>query len=1187
MQFTRLGQGPSKTPLIAPQIVKTMKLLTVFLTVFLIQLSAKTSAQQVNYSIKQGKLKDAFASLEKQTGMNFFYSSEDIAKAKQVSVDIKNLPIDKAVEALLKDQPLEYSIKGNTIFIKTKKPVTAQATETVQAFTPPPIDVKGRVMDSTGTPLSGASIKVKGTNISTATDDNGEYTLNGISNDAVLVIGFIGYGTKEVKVNNQTQIGVILKVTNKELAEVAIQSYSSGYQQIPKERATGSFAFVDNTLLNRKVSTNILDRLEGVVPGILFNHNASENSISIRGRSTLFANASPLIVVDNFPYDGDLSNINPNDVLSITVLKDAASASIWGVQSGNGVIVITTKRGKRNQPMMIEANLNTSISQKQDIYYNRSFLQSSDFISVEQNLFSQGFYDAQLLDSKRPPVSPVVATLAKLRSGAINQATADNLINSYKTIDIRNDLSDYFYQQAITQQYAVNVRGGGEKNAYMFSVGYDKNKTGLVGNNNDRITLKGNSDFFLTKNLTFSAGITYTSTNAANNSPVGSMGTGGSYGTAVYPYAQLVGSQGQALSIVKDYHSDWSSNPVNGRLDWQYRPLDELRYANNTSHLLDNLLNFSVKYNLPLGFKVSALYQYEVSKANSEKYYSDQTYYNRNLVNSYAKVNGSSFTFPIPIGGILQQSQASLSSNRLRTQLEYAHTFKSDHTLSGIAGAEVNEAITSSVNPATVYGYNRDNNSFQIVDFTTYFPLRPVGNTSRIPNNIGFNKFTNRNISYFGNLGYTYKGRYTATFSGRVDKSNLFGVKANQQSVPLYSAGLGWVLTKESFIHEKWLQYLNVRATYGYNGNLDKSATAITTFDVLSNNQFFGLPYGSIASPGNPLLKWERTRVINLGVDYSILNNFLSGSFDYYIKHGFDLFSNAPLPASSGWSNFYGNNADIKGSGYDITLNLDFIRTKNFSWTTNIIASYSLDKVSNYRANTNITSLLLAGASSGSIAPQNDRPVFSIYAYRMAGLSHDKGDPQGYLGGKISTDYANIIKAATIDSLHFIGSARPLNYGSIRNTITYNGISLSFNIIYKYNYYFRKSSISYTSLFRSWIGNSDFSRRWQNPGDETQTNVPSMPSSISSLNANRETFYGNSDALVLKGDHIRLQDISLSYALPLPAATRRVIKGINLYAYLNNVGILWRANNEKLDPDVFSTGAPNPLSVSFGTKINF
>lgn len=1168
-----------------------MKFTAVLMVAACLQVSGRGYGQgRISLHEKDASILSLVKEIARQAGYKYILNDQWAGRMKPVTIDTKNATVEEALDKCFEGQPYTYSIVNTTIIVKERPSTEKNATE----GSPPPTDIKGKVLNDKGEPVPGASVFLHGTNTGTNTDDNGDFILKSNSNDATLEIKSIGYFDTLMTVAAGQYVFVHLRTKIIELGQ-AVVAVSNGYQQIPKERATGSFAFVDNQLFNRKVSTDVLGRLEGVVPGLLINRNVSTINnpngidISIRGFSTLFSNAQPLIVVDNFPYDGAISNINPNDVESITILKDAAAASIWGVQSGNGVIVITTKRGKRNQRFSVETNANISIVNKSNLYYSSDFLPSKEFIAVERTLFDQGYYDDRLSNSARPPVSPVVQILADQRSGLLTNADADTRIASLSNIDVRDGLSKLFYRKSIQEQYSVNFKGGTDKLDYIFSLGYDKNLDGLVGNKNERLSIGSRNNFYPTKHLTLTAELNYVQASIAGNSPVNNIYTGGGYSN-IYPYAQLVDNNGRALSIVKDYNYRWVTDPnaQAGLLDWQYKPLDELNYADNTNKVYDNRLLFGFKYSFPAGISMETKYQFERSTSQTENYYSDSSYFARNLINQFTDFTASNAQgniYPIPVGGILNQSQSNIVSHRIRSQINYSSNWSSIHQVNAIVGGELSQRVNTIASPSTTYGYNKNTGVFQSVDFVDYYATNPTNNALQIPNNQSYYKFTNRLISYFANAAYTFNSLYTVTASGRVDKSNLFGVSTNQKSVPLYSAGLLWNVSNEKFYHVKFLSYLKLRATFGYNGNINTSATAIPTIQEISRSFYFGLPYYRVANPGNPELRWEKVRQTNLEVEFSTRNGTISGSFDYFFKRGTDLFGNAILPSSTGWTTFYGNTANTKGRGFDLQINVSLIKTNNLRWNAIFLLSNALDKVTKYDVKSDASNYLLATADAATITPVTGKPIFSIFSYSSAGLNHDTGDPQGFLNGKLSTDYASIIGNTTVDSLKFFGSARPTTFGSFRNTFTFNALTVSFNIIYKLNYYFRRSSISYIALFDSWKGNKDYLNRWQKPGDENVTSIPSMPT-VSNLDPNREQFYAYSQSLVDKGDHIRLQDISISYDL-----SQKLMKGVfsrvQIYGYINNVGILWRANKNHLDPDIPSASMPAPRSYAIGIKSNF
>lgn len=1047
--------------------------------------------------------------------------------------------------------------------------------------------ISGSVLSSSdNSPLVGVTIKHLSDGLMTYSNDKGYFEIRLLNPTGKLRLSFVGFETVEVPISpSKLHFEVKLIPQTGSLKEVSI--VSTGYQSISKERSTGSFAQINNELLNRRVSTDILSKLEGITPGLLFNRNtingaAGQVDISVRGTNTLFANNQPLIVFDGFPYDGDVNNINPNLIESITILKDAAAASIWGVRSGNGVIVLTTKRGKANQKLSVEFNGNVTIGEKPDLSYNRSFLPSKDFIDIEKSLFAQGAYDGDLLTGYLP-VSPVVSLLSSNKAGLITDAGLNSQLNELGKRDVRNDLSKYFYRKSILQQYGVNLKGGSDKTDYFFSLGDDRNLSSLVGNRNERTTISSSYNFHPIKNLTFSAQLNYIKSTTRSNSNIQNI-TMGNTGT-IYPYATLVDQNGKALPIVKDYAASFIDTAGHGNfLNWQYKPYDELNNTDNRSTFVENRINLGLNYHFFKFLNADIKYQYINDNAEFKNNNNISNYYTRNLINQYTSFDQSgNILTPIPLGGILNQSASDLKSHRFRGQLNINIDWNQKNELTGIVGSEISNAVNQS-NTNRVYGYNDQlftNNSN--IDFATNFPINPDGSSRPIPNNQSLSKATDRYISYYSNFGYTYDSRFDITASARIDKSNLFGVQTNQKSVPLYSLGTGWNISKERFYKIAWLPYLKLRATYGYNGNINKDATAATTIRQSSSSTYSGLPFAEIANTGNPDLRWEKTRIINIGIDLGSKENRITGSIEYYWKKGNDLFGYSPFAPSAGLTTFFGNTADLAGKGVEISINSKNINTAKFSWTTNFLLTHVVDNVTNYKAITNSFNYIL-NSNASSIFPLEGKSLYGLYSYSWEGLTHDKGNPQGLLNGKVSTNYDGIVSNTIIQDMVYNGSSRPTTFGSVRNNFNYNEFTLSINITYKLNYSFRRQSFISSGL--PYSGNLDYYKRWRSRGDELKTNVPSLE--YPPYTTSRDLFYQYSSTLVDKADHIRLQDISFGYNFNKRQYTSLPIKQLRIYGYVNNIGILWRANHDNLDPDLSNntTVANYPLPKTYSLGIN-
>lgn len=1156
-----------------------MKLTAILLFLFCFKVSATLHAQSISLNVKEESLHKIFSEIKKQSDYTFWYDDVLMKTSRSVSIRIKNANINTVLDQVLKNQSLTYHIVEKTVVIKKKiHGVLDPITSYLKSLT-----VAGKVIDENNAPLVGAVVKVKGSTKSVLTDKKGEFILTGLEDSAILIISFLGFETQEIAaVKDLSNIKMIM--SNAVLTEVEI--VSTGYQNIPKERATGSFSQPDKKMYEGRVSTDVISRLEGITSGLVFNSvgttGGNTDPLTIRGRSTIYSNSQPLIIIDNFPYDGDVNNINPNDVESITILKDAAAASIWGARSGNGVIVITTKRGKLNQDLKISLNTNITVSNKPDLFYDPNTLKSSDLIDLEKELFIKGFYAGKLADPGKPIISPVVALLEKARLGSINKDVASSKIEQMRNQEVRDDLKKYFYRNAINQQYAINITGGNDKNAYYLSAGYDNNRSVQKANDFNRITINLNNNFRVINNLNINLGVNYVQNTAETNNALSFIKTG----LNAFPYTLLADENDNPLSIGLNYSPLFTETIQNkGFLNWDFNPINELDGAYNTNENKTNDIRLSsgIDYSIISGLKASLVYQYQRSNSLNKNLSRQDSYYTRDLINSYSIVNanGQVVDYNIPLGAILTRINNIKTSTNTRGQLEYNKKSRK-HEVNVIMGLETREVNGESQN-SMLYGYDEETGVNGNVNTKSSFQRNPSG-FGQIGNGLGTGGTIDRFTSYFGNGAYTYNNKYALSVSVRKDKSNLFGVNANLKGVPLWSVGAKWDLSKEQFYHINWLPVFNLRATYGFNGNINTSLTAITTFQIFSNDVtgLTNLPTARVTNYGNLDLKWEKIGIFNIGIDFGSKDRIIYGSLEYFRKNGKDLIGERLFPPTSGVTSFSGNYAATKGEGWDLKINTKNLSNGSFNWESLFLFSNATDKVTEYSIPTLPQQLLGNGKS---LSVYVGKPMYSIFSTKWAGLNPVTGAPRGFgADGNISEVYTDLINPKTFDELVYNGPARPTIFGGLRNTVNYKSLSFSFNISYKLGYYFRKNSINYNRLYSSYVGHQDYSLRWKNPGDEVRSNIPS---SIYPGNPNRDSFFSLSDILVEKSDHIRLQDINLTYSFNSKFLNSINFNSIQVYGYMNNIGILWKATNTDLDPDFPNGGILNPKTISFGIKALF
>ncbi|WP_164111695.1 MULTISPECIES: SusC/RagA family TonB-linked outer membrane protein [Sphingobacterium] len=1041
-----------------------------------------------------------------------------------------------------------------------------------------------------GQAIEGASVTVDKKHV--RTDKEGRFTISVDPPTGVLTIKHIGYKEQSVAYENtSTFIKIQLQPNENTIDEVEV--VSTGYQIIPKERATGSFYRVDNKQLDNRASTNIINKLNGIASGLVFNKQriTGQDELQIRGRSTLFANEQPLVVLDNFPYEGSLNQINPNDIADIVLLKDAAAASIWGVRAGNGVIVITTKKGSKSDRPRIDFNANNSISAKPDLMYNPNFIPAKDFIEFERILFDKNYYQADLISKKRAPLSPVVQLLYAHREEEITDDELSRRLALYEGYDIRREMGTHIYRHARDQQYAVQFSGGTANYRYLFSTGYDRKDLSTVRDYNDRITLRSSNQFDISKALQVGVDFNFAKIRATFNKGGINLNTGN--GRGIYPYLRLSDENGNPLQMVKDYQQPFADEATeNGFLNWIYAPLYDIGLHTELTHGRDIRIEPSINYRLFDGLEIQGKYFYQDFRSDRYELAEEDSYYTRDLINRYATVSTAGLVTKldnIPLGSILDETYSGFVSHNLRGQFRLSRTIASDHQVDAILGAE-QKMLSRNSSSLRTYGYNEDNGSSKLLESPLKsYTLYPSGMGAPIPSLRSLGSGEDRFRSYFSNVSYSY-GNYTISASCRIDQSNFFGVNANQKSVPLWSSGFKWRASNECFYNIQWLPELSLRATYGYNGNLDRSLTGVT---ILRFNPtpapISGLPYADINTLGNPDLRWERIAMLNLGLDFATKTGLLRGSVEYFKKNGKDMIGDAPMPPSSGVQNFRGNYAEISGQGLDIVVKLNKSFVNEFRWHSAFQWSWATDKVKKYE--TSFAPALYFGASGNTFDkyPIEGYPLYAVFSMPWAGLDPVNGNPRGYIEEVASDDYV-ALNTPALEDIHYHGPAKPVYFGNLFNELSYKGFYASFNIVYKLGYYFRRGSINYNSLINNWSGHRDFAIRWEQPGDELRTDVPSM---LYPNNTNRDIFYQRASVLVEKGDHVRLQYINMGYEFRRRSESRIPFHSFRLYTQLDNLVILWKANKQGLDPDfqAYASAAavsiPTPFLFTLGLKLNY
>lgn len=1044
--------------------------------------------------------------------------------------------------------------------------------------------------------LIGVSVQEANGKFFGKTDSLGNIEIPLIDTQSLLEFTHIGYSQKKVFLKDILKNHII---TMNEVVKVLdeIEIINTGYQELPKERVTGAFEFINNGLFNSKSGSDVLSRLDNIVPGLLFDRrnqssdmvSASERNILIRGLGTLSEDIkAPLIVLDNFPYGGNIEDINPNDIESITVLKDAAAASIWGAQAGNGVIVLTSKKASKGFPLKVVFNSNLRVNKKPNLFkYDRMSVE--DYIEVEQYLFNNGFYNA-LLNNRTsfPALTPVIELLDGYNRNIISKAEFEEKLQFYKESDFRRDYEKYFYRTNINYQNHFSVLGSSDRHSYNFSFGADNNKNALVGNNSDRYTIKTNNSYQLTPLLKLDLSTLFIHNQSTSNSPGDYTSLQYSVGKMVYPYASIFNQDGTLSNLIKTYRASYiDTTGTDYLLDWRYNPLTELKNANNRMIGNSVNLNMALNYKLTQDLQMDFKYQFENITNTTNEVRSEEMFYTRDLINQFTNLEGGKIKYNLPRGSIIDKGVEQIESHSIRAQADYKKRFNDESDFTILVGSEVRDFKTNG-NSFRYLGVNENTLGYSTVDHLSVFTKWQKLGSARIPSYGNLFGNIDRFVSFYANGSYSFKNKYTVSGSGRRDASNLYGASANNKWKPLWSVGGKWNISEESFINIESLDLLNLRITYGVSGNTNNTISSVPILNMRNpSSSIINQTEAIILSPGNEHLSWESIYMTNLGLDFSFFKNRLKGSLDIYNKISKDLITGMEVDLTTGLAAVNANSGEMVGKGVDLSLSGIILNNKVFNWNSTIIFSYNDFKISNLKYDFSNTQGSTATFGNGtSIRLNNDQKnPYGIYSFYWAGLNSD-GQPVGYLNGESSTDYRSIMSNTMIGDVKYHGSGLPIYYGAFRNSFKWKNLDLSFNISYKLGYYFRKSALSYVQLFNNGIGTSDFNKRWQKIGDELTTNIPVMEYPLNSL---RDQFFTRTSANVLRADNIRLEDVNIGYSFKNHLLDKLFIKNMKVYANISRVGIIWKATSEKLDPD-FNTGNaiyPPSRHITFGFNLDF
>ncbi|SHM48805.1 TonB-linked outer membrane protein, SusC/RagA family [Chitinophaga jiangningensis] len=1161
--------------------------------------AAGATAQRISLSVREKPLQEVFTEILRQTGISIIYSEAALKHLRPVTLQLKDATLAEVLNKCLDGQPLTYQITGNRVIIRPKTAPAAGQQEEQWIIT-------GRVQDSTGMTIPGVSLRVRRKNIQTISEADGRFQLKGITAGDEVEVSCVGHLPQLLVIRSAAPLVVTLtsSVTNLATANIV----STGYQVISKERTTGSFSKPDDAIFkNRSGSMNIVQRIEGLVPGLTINNAPSPvsgNSILIRGLASISDNTShgPLLVVDGIPMN-DINAINPQDVEDITVLKDATAASIWGARASNGVIVITTKKGKQSNRLSLEYDGFVNLQGKPDLK-NMPVLNSRQFIDEATAIFSPDLASNKWSSVVSPTtltgVPPHEMILYNQYRGLITAAQAKSQLDSLAGINNLDQISDLWYRNAALTNHTLSVRGGTANYGFYGSMAYTGVHSSRPGEKNNSFKLNLRQDLQFNKYIKayLITDLTNTQTYSPRNINVNSM---------MLPYQLFQDANGNHLSTASFIRLQDSTRMALERqsgVSLNYIPLDEVDYGQTNSNALLARVTGGLTVQLLKGLRYEGVYGYLKGSNRTTSYDSEQAYRVREeLVQFTVAVPGGKPVYYLPSSGGRYSVANTLQTNwTVRNQLIYDQAWQQrKHQLTFLAGQEATEQLTN-YNSNLARGYDPLLQTAGVVDYKSLAnpgianPVLPNSLNRSILNSdsvFAQTEIKARATSYYANAAYTWLLKYALNASWRIDESNLFGRDKSAQNRPVWSVGGKWTASSENFLQNiSWLQFLALRVTYGITGNSPNPGTA-ASFDILAprtNGYFYNNQGLYIASPANNRLTWESTATTNIGVDFSILHDRLKGAVDVYQRATTNLIGNMALNPFTGYAAVTGNLGDIVNKGVEVSLQSRNVSTKDFSWTTIFTMGYNRNRITKL----NMATPINTGRQLLTQRFVEGYPAVPVFAYDYAGLN-SQGNPQINAGGKVTAD-RNIAKPADI---LLMGTAQSPWSGGFSNTFTYRSLSLSANIIYNLgavmrrdvngNYSGGRLIPSSGSSFTSGNPNAEFADRWKKPGDEAFTNIPKYIANPSVSTSERDVeYYTAANTNVVSASYMKFRDISLFYSLPSAMVQRLKAQAITFRFQVSNM-MLWKANQYNIDPEFMNAlggtvaGGIRAIPVNQGT----
>lgn len=1038
--------------------------------------------------------------------------------------------------------------------------------------------------------LNDVNVEVKGRKQTIATKDNGSFSLDSVPADDIIRFSAVDLVAREF--NAIDCQGIAIPMEKRIDAYDSAIVFSNGYITKLKDATTWSADGIPKARLEQSLASNVLGRLEYRSTSLLYTSpsrdNANVENIVVRGPGSINGGNRPAIIVNDQPYYGDVNNINPEDVESFTVLKDATALSIYGVRAGNAVIVFNMKKSDTARSKI---TFITGLSiQGRPYIPNFSVLTSSDLIDFQIKAYQSGYYDASLANGvNMSPVPPAVELADAEFRGRLSHDEVAARLAAMRQVNLQHDIGKYFYQTSAEQQYTLQFSGNTSRFKHFVSAGITRYSGTQAGAYRHRRTVRATFSYDISKKWKLESNINYASTSRVNGFNPGYNPSSYFTGKNIPTYFSLTDAHGNAQPFYGDLSRDYMQQQVAlGYRNAVWYPVNDIGQELNKLETYDLLTNLDLTHLFNNRWKLDIKYQNEWQKLNGNDLYKENSYLVNTLWNSNALMDPAAGKLSpnIPFGGISDIRRQRINTNQLRLQVDYTFSRKGLHDLLVYAGGEYRN-ISAKGDSVRLYGVGSSNGPAVIND-EIFFPpgMTGIGEPQTIPTDIG-NRNTNDNfLSGFISGTYTYLDRYTFSATFREDIANLFGTATNRNLLPLWSTGATWHLEKEDFFSVGFLSKLSFQASVGVLGNISRLGYPYTTIDI-NHGGVTGTPYTTAFTLNAPNkdFRWEKVMVYNGEANFVTKDTRLYGTISFFSKSAYDLMASILVDPTRGSiqnpltpASAYMNVARMRTTGVDVGLTMHNLKGK-LKWVTNYFISTVNSKIIDYPGPAGKGSQYL---DINMANPVKGRSPYGVYAYKWLHLD-GKGNPVGRYNGQADTLYDAIYNNTPLDSMVYKGSAQPKVFGSVINTISKGPWSLFWNISFKLQYFIRRPVVSYSTLLQSWNSHGSYKDRWKTSGDELHTDIPSVSFTGNSA---RDLFTANSERYVIRADNVRLEELGLGYQINNFKWGGINIQQARLFVNFSNLGPLWIANKQHIDPN-YNNMPRESMRFSIGVSFSF